>query len=351
MLKPLLQQLLDGQPLTPDQATLAFTTIMEGNADPAQTGALLGLIQSRGATIDELVGAAKVMRAKAAKVDAPSHLTLIDTCGTGGDHASTFNISTAAAIVAAAVGRPHDIAVAKHGNKSVTSNSGSSQVLETLGVNLHAKPETLTKCLGEAGICFCFAPAHHPAMKHAAPVRAALGFRTIFNLVGPLTNPAGANRQLLGVFAPHLTETLAQVLKQLGADAAMVVHGTIPDPDGKHIDALDELSTAGPSQITELHNHALSTTSIDPSDIGLPYSHPAALHADSPEASAKIITDILAGEHGPPRDIVALNAAAALTVAGLTEDIPAALPLVFEALDSGAAQTTLAILAQLSHDQ
>ncbi|MEM6749895.1 MAG: anthranilate phosphoribosyltransferase, partial [Planctomycetota bacterium] len=241
-MKDLLAQLVAGDPLGADQAMLAFSAIMSGDAEPAQTGALLALIQSRGPALDEIVGAARVMRAKSTKVAVPDGLTAVDTCGTGGDHAGTFNISTAAALVAAGAGRARGVCVAKHGNRAVTSKSGSSQVLETLGVKLMVKPEALPKCLSEAGLCFCFAPAHHPAMKHAAPVRAALGFRTIFNIVGPLTNPAGASRQVVGVFDPKLAGTVAEALMALGAERAMVVCGTIPDADGKHTDAIDELS-------------------------------------------------------------------------------------------------------------
>ncbi|MDX1682759.1 MAG: anthranilate phosphoribosyltransferase, partial [Phycisphaeraceae bacterium] len=224
-LTDLLQRLSEGQAASHDDIVAAFQTVMAGEADPAQTGALLGMLAMKGVDRDQLTAAATVMRDNATRVEAPDHLTLVDTCGTGGDHAGTFNISTAAALVTAGAGREHDIAVAKHGNRSVTSNSGSSQVLEALGVTLTAPPAVLRRCLAEAGICFCFAPAHHPAMKHVVPVRKALGFRTLFNVVGPLTNPAGARRQMLGVFDPELTTLMAEVLKDLGAERAMVVHG------------------------------------------------------------------------------------------------------------------------------
>ncbi|XAL98145.1 anthranilate phosphoribosyltransferase [Phycisphaeraceae bacterium D3-23] len=349
-MKPLLAQLVDGQPLSETQAIDAFDQIMSGKAQPTQTAALLALIAQRGATVDELVGAATVMRRKAANVAVPKGLTAIDTCGTGGDHAGTFNISTAAAIVAAGAGRPMNICVAKHGNKSVTSKSGSSQVLSALGVHLTADGDTLTRCLSEAGICFCFAPQHHPAMKHAGPVRADLGFRTLFNLVGPLTNPAGAQRQVMGVFRPQLTDLIAKVLHRLGAIHAMVVHGSIPDADGTHADALDELSTCGPSRVTTLLGGRIITNELDPTELDLSLGHPSALRAEGPEQSAKIIADVLAGGGSAAREIVALNAAAALVVAGVADDLADGLQLAFAALDDGSAKQALDTLIQITNE-
>jgi anthranilate phosphoribosyltransferase len=348
--KDLLAQLVENQPLSAEQAVDAFEQIMSGKAQPTQTAALLALIQQRGATVDELVGAATVMRAKAAKVAVPKGLTAVDTCGTGGDHAGTFNISTASAIVAAGAGRPLNLCVAKHGNKSVTSNSGSSQVLDTLGVKLAISTDTLTKCLDQAGICFCFAPAHHPAMKHAGPVRADLGFRTLFNLVGPLTNPAGAPRQIMGVFSPQLTELIGEVLLKLGSIHAMVVYGQMPDidGDGAHQGGLDELSTCGPNQVTTVRDGQVVTTELDPTDLNLSLGHPSAFLADGPEASAKIITDILAGKDDPPREIVALNAAAALMVGGVAESLEEGLGLAFDAIDTGKAKAALDALIELT---
>ena len=351
-MKELLQQLVDGQPLSLQQATEAFEWIMTGQATPTQTGALLALIETRGATVDELTGAARVMRAKAAKVEPPAGVTVIDTCGTGGDGAGTFNISTAAAVVAAAAGRPKGVVVAKHGNRSVTSKSGSSQVLEALGVTLRVSPDTLTRCMDKAGIGFCFAPAHHPAMKHAAPVRAELGFHTLFNLVGPLTNPAGATRQVLGVYDESLTDTLAEVLRRLGSARAMVVCGLMPTDAGGHVAGLDELSTAGPSKVTELIGDAtggrLQTRRLDPASLDLPFSHPSSLTVDGPEASARRIRGVLAGEPGPARDIVALNAAAALVVAGVAEDLAEGLAQAFEAIDAGHAARALDTLVAVT---
>ncbi len=347
-MKPILAQLVAGQTLTTEQAYRAFDLIMTGQSSPAQTASLLSMMQQRRANVDEIVGAAQVMRERATRVSVPNGLTAIDLVGTGGDHAQTFNISTAASLVTAAAARKHDVVVAKHGNKAVTSNSGSSQVLQTLGVKLQVQPDTLTKCMELAGICFCFAPAHHPAMKHAAPIRADLGFRTIFNILGPLTNPAGATRQVIGVFEPNLTITLANVLLKLGCQHAMVVHGQLPAPTGQPHGVLDELSTCGPSQISHVKGDQIKTYEVDPTTLGLPLSHPQALHADGSESSAKIIRDLLNGAHGPARDIVCLNAAAALVVADITKDLVAGIELANEAIDSGGAQNALNKLVEIT---
>lgn len=347
-MKDLLAQLVDGQPLNQLQATNAFELIMTGQAEPTQTAALLAMISQRGATVDELVGAATVMREKASKVAVPKGLTAVDTCGTGGVHSDTFNISTTAAIIAAGAGREHGLCVAKHGNRSVTSRTGSSQVFDALGVNIAVDSDTLTKCLDQAGICFCFAPAHHPAMKHAGPIRAQLGFRTIFNLVGPLTNPAGAPRQVVGVGGPKLTKIIAEVLNRLGSIHAMVVHGTMPDADGKHTIPMDELSTCGPSQYSTVRDGKVITQTLDPLDLDLSLGHPSALRVEGPEQSAKIINDILEGKGGAPREIVALNAAAALLVGGVAESLSEGLTMAFDAIDSGKAKAALDALIELT---
>lgn len=348
-MKDILVQLVDGKPLTSEQAVYAFEQIMTGKSEPTQTAALLALIQQRGATVDELVGAATVMRNKAAKVAVPKGLTAVDTCGTGGVHSDTFNISTTAAIIAAGAGREHGLCVAKHGNKSVTSRTGSSQVFDALGVKIGVDTDTLTKCLDQAGICFCFAPAHHPAMKHAGPIRAQLGFRTIFNLVGPLTNPAGAPRQVVGVGGPKLTPIIAEVLSRLGSIHAMVVHGVMPDADGKHTIPMDELSTCGPSQYSTVRDGKVTTAELDPLDLGLSLGHPSALRVDGPEQSAKIIKDILAGKPGAPREIVALNAGAALVVGGVAGSIDEGLSMAFDAIDTGKAKAALDALIELTN--
>jgi anthranilate phosphoribosyltransferase len=349
-MQQLLHQLSTGEPLNAEQAQQAFEMVMRGEATQAQTAALLSLIASRGPTVDELVGAARAMRRHALHVQATDGLTVVDTCGTGGDHAGTFNVSTAAAIVTAAAGREHNVVVAKHGNRSISSNSGSSQLLETLGVKLAVSTETLEKCLSEVGLCFCYAPAHHPAMKHAAPVRQELGFRTIFNLLGPLTNPAGASRQLIGVYSAAMTEPLAQALRQLGAERVMVVHGQMPDPDGVHIDGLDELSTCGNSHVSEVGANGVHSYELEPQQFDLAYSHPSALQANGPEASARLVQTVLQGQHGPARDIVAYNAAAALTVAGLANDMHEGLDRAFAAIDTGRAQNVVNELAKVTQN-
>lgn len=334
-MKDILAQVLSGQSLSTTQTVDAFEQIMTGQATPAQIGALLGMLQQRGPTVEEITGAATVMRDKAVKVEVPNGLTAIDTCGTGGDHAGTFNISTAAAIVAAAVGRPHDVVVAKHGNRSVTSSSGSSNVLEQLGVKLNVTSETLTQCLDQAGICFCFAPLHHPAMKYAGPIRAELGFRTIFNMLGPLTNPAGAKRQIMGVFDADLTEPIAEVLNSLGSTHAMIVNGKFGNG------CLDELSTLGPSQISEVKDGNVSTTTLDPATLQLASNDPQPLLVDSPDASAAKLREVFAGQQGSPRDIVLLNAAAALVVGGVAKDLASGVQLAGDAVDQGAVTDTL----------
>ena len=346
-MKDILNQLVMGETLSADQAVEAFETIMSGQATEAQTGALLAMIQQRGVTTDEMFGAAKVMREKAVAVQVPDGLTVIDTCGTGGDHAGTFNISTAAAIVAAGAIRPHGAAVAKHGNRSVTSNSGSSQVLETLGVKLDVSGEVLTQCLDEAGMAFCFAPQHHPAMKYAGPVRQQLGFRTLFNLVGPLTNPAGAQRQVMGVFDAALLEPIGQVLAKLGAHRAMVVFGQLPEAGGV-VAGFDELSTCGPSQIVHVIEGELSHESFDAASLGLPLTLPTTLKADGPEDSARIIGEVLDGHAGPTRDVVAVNAAAAIVVAGVAGNMTEGLGKAIESIDSGAAKAVLSKLVELT---
>ncbi|MFP4144908.1 MAG: anthranilate phosphoribosyltransferase [Phycisphaeraceae bacterium] len=345
-MKHLLAQLLDGTPLDVEQAIEAFDLIMTGEAPPAQTGALLALIETRGPSVEEIVGAATVMRRKLRAVTVPDGQTLVDTCGTGGTKSTFFNISTAAAIVTAAAGRELGIGVAKHGNRSVTSRSGSAQVFEALGVKIQVQPQTLTRCLEDAGICFCFAPAHHPAMRHAGPVRQQLGFRTIFNLVGPLTNPARANRQLLGVASKELTGQIAEVLDRLHARRALVVHSVLPTGQ-----PLGELTTLAPAEVTEVHDGTLRSYELDPASLGLkPPADAAAISIDGPEASAAIIRGVLDGENGPARDIVRLNAAAALMAAGGAADLSEGLQRAAEAIDSGTAKKGLERMAQITQE-
>jgi anthranilate phosphoribosyltransferase len=294
--------------------------------------------------VDELVGSARVMREMAVPVAVTAGLTVIDTCGAGGTGSTFFNISTAAALVAAGAGRPLGVAVAKHGNRSVTSRSGSSNVLEQLGVNLQPAPEVLTRCLDEAGMCFCFAPAHHPAMKHAGPVRASLGFRTIFNLVGPLTNPAGARRQLIGVPSPAVGELIAEALLRLDAERCLLVNSVLPD--GR---SLGELTTFGPTQAAELRHGQIKSYPIDPAALGLPFALPGAVTIESPAESASLVMRVLDNEAGPARDIVVLNAAAALLVADAAESLAHGLELAAAAIAEGAAKRVLDQLVTLTN--
>ena len=359
-LTAMLRQLAGGRPLSEAQARQAFALVMSGQATGAQIGAMLMAMAARdgGPTVDEITGAARAMREVAMKVVVPAGMEVIDTCGTGGDHTGTFNISTTAAIIAAAAPAMADrgMAVAKHGNRSVTSKSGSSQVLEQLGVppeaGPEAGPEVLTRCLTEARICFCFAPAHHPAMKHAADPRKELGFRTLFNLLGPLTNPAGVRRQVIGVYDAALTEPIARVLMKLGTVHAMVVHGTTlggPDVTEGGV-GLDELTTTGPTRVTELKDGAITTRQLHPADLGLATVTVGQLRVEGVEESAAMIRRILDGEKGPARQIAALNAAAALVVADCAKDLSQGLDLAFEAIDSGAAKRTLALLVKLTNE-
>ena len=321
--------------LTVEESRAAMTEIMEGRASPVQMAAYLTALAMKGHTSDEITGAAMVMRKKATPIDAGGR-TVVDTCGTGGDHSGTFNISTAAALVTAGAG----VAVAKHGNRSNTSHSGSSDVLEAMGVNLNVTPEVVSRCIREAGIGFLFAPLLHGAMKHAVPVRKELGIRTIFNVLGPLTNPAGARRQVMGVFDAHLVGLIAQVLQNLGAEHALVVHGT---------DGLDEITLTGATRVAEVRPEEIKLYELTPEQFGLQTNDMKHLVVDSAEASAKVIRSVLAGEKGPARDIVVLNSAAAIYVGGAAESIEAALPAAGESIDSGAAAKALARLIALTN--
>jgi anthranilate phosphoribosyltransferase len=344
-MKTHLAQLVAGKPLTVQQAREAFDAIMAGDATPAQIGSMLSLIESRGATVEEIVGAAQAMRGKAYPVRVPDGLRVIDTCGAGGAHATTFNISTTAAIVAAAAGRPRNMCVAKHGNRSVTSRSGSSDLLAAMGVKLKVAPETLTRCLDETGFCFCFAPAHHPAMKHAAPVRGELGFRTIFNLLGPLTNPAGAKFQLVGVPNEGLLDMIAEVLKRLGAEQAMVVHCKLPDGRG-----VGELLTVAPTMVAHLHQGRIDRYEIDAEAQGLKTARIEDLSIEDTAASAEVVQGVLTGQPGPPRDVVLLNAAAALLIAEVVNDLRQGIELAALAIDNGDANRVLETVAEITRE-
>lgn len=332
--KDLLLKLCAREDLSREETRNAFAYVMEGHASEAQIGGLLVGLVAKGTTVDELTGAASVMREKAVPVDCDTGLVL-DTCGTGGDVKGTFNISTAAAIIIAACGVP----VVKHGNRSASSKSGSADVLEKLGVRLDLPPDQLKRCLDQAGICFAFARSHHPAMKHVAAARTSLGIVTIFNLLGPLTNPAKAKYQLLGVFSPELTDRLAAVLRELGSVRAWVVHAE---------DGLDELSTLGPTRISELRDGQVQTRKFDPRSVGIEYARLSDLQVSTAEESAEALRNVFSGARGPHRDICLLNAAAGLVIAGQAPDLPQALRTVGEAVDAGAAARTLNTLVQCS---
>ena len=337
-IREILLKLCRREDLTRGEARDAFNFIMSGTASDAQVGGLLVGLAAKGTTVEELVGAATVMREKAVGVGcAPDGGVILDTCGTGGDVRGTFNISTAAAILAAACG----VKVVKHGNRSASSKSGSADVLEKLGVRLELTGQQLSRCLDRANICFAFARAHHPAMKFVGPARSSLGIPTIFNLLGPLTNPAGAKHQLLGVFAPELTDRLATVLRELGSRRAWVVHAE---------DGLDELSTLGPTRVSELRAGEVRNWTVDPRELNLPYARLSDLQVGSAEESADVIRGILFNQLGAPRDIAVLNAAGAMVVAERAPDLREGIARVEEALETGAAQRTLDLLIRCSNE-
>jgi anthranilate phosphoribosyltransferase len=324
----------DGGTLSADQSAQAFDIMMRGAASPALIGAFLAILRIRGETVDEITGAARSMRAKALIVEAPADV--VDTCGTGGDAKGTHNISTAAALVAAGAG----LAIAKHGNRSVSSKSGSADVLEALGVNLEATGEIARRCIAEAGIGFLFAPRHHGAMKHVGPVRAELGLRTIFNLLGPLANPARARRQVVGVYHRKWVAPIARVLGNLDATHVWVVHGS---------DGLDELTTTGPTYVAEYKNGGVSEFEVVPEDAGLPRAQLGDLIGGDAAANAKAIRRLLEGEPSPFRNIVILNAAGALIVGGKATTLQEAAGQAAEAIDSGAAKGRLGMLIEISN--
>jgi anthranilate phosphoribosyltransferase len=334
-LRNILLKLCRREDLTRAEARDAFLHVMSGDASEAQIGGLLVGLAAKGTSVDELVGAATVMREKAVPVDGSSAGVVLDTCGTGGDVRHTFNISTTAALIAAGAG----VKVIKHGNRSASSQSGSADVLERLGVKLESTPPQLRRCLDEANICFAFARSHHPAMKNVAAARSSLGIPTIFNLLGPLTNPGKARHQLLGVFAPELTDRLASVLRELGSERAWVVHAD---------DGLDELSTLGPTRVSELKDGEVRTWKLDPAELGLPYARLSDLQVKNADESADMIRRVLEGQAGPCRDIALLNAAAALVVGGRSESLALALELARQTVDSGAARRSLDALARCS---
>jgi anthranilate phosphoribosyltransferase len=331
--KPLLARLADGATLSEPDAELFFAACLSGEATPAQVAAAVTAMRLRGETVGEIAACVRVMRRSSIRLE--HDWQVIDTCGTGGDGAHTYNISTASALVAAGGG----LRVAKHGTRSVSSRSGSSDVLAALGVNLLATPAQSKRALDEAGICFLFAPAHHGALRHVMPVRAELGFRTVFNLLGPLANPAGAQRQVLGVYDPRLTEPLARVLGALGSERAWVVHGS----------GLDELTTTGPTQVVEWRDGGVRLFNITPEAVGLPRAALSDLRGGEPADNARALTELLDGRPGPYRDVVLLNAAAAFLVAEAVETLDEGVARAARSIDDGHARAALDALARLSH--
>jgi anthranilate phosphoribosyltransferase len=327
LLRETLRKAVDGEVLTEGESERALQTIMEGNAPPAATAALLTALRVRGESVPEIVGFARVMRRFAAKVEAPEGV--VDTCGTGGDAEGTINISTAAAFVARGAG----VVVAKHGNRAATSRAGSADVLEALGAEIELSPEQVSRCIAETGLGFMFARTHHPAMRFVAPVRAELPFRTVFNLLGPLTNPAGARRQLVGVFGAAYVRPVAEALRVLGAEKALVVHGT---------DGMDEITVTDKTLVADVSEGEIVEYEVSPEDFGLPRHAPDGLLGGDAHLNARVLRDILAGEErGASRDIVLLNAGAAIHVSGRARSVDEGVRLARDAISDGAAATAL----------
>jgi anthranilate phosphoribosyltransferase len=329
-----LARLLDGHDLTRAESRQAMDAIMRGEATPAQIGGFLVALRLKGETADEIAGAAEAMRAHVVPVKAKRD-DLVDTAGTGGDGGKTFNISTAAALVAAAAGA----GVAKHGNRSVSSKSGSADVLEELGFDLELSPERIAQSIDELGFGFMFAPTHHPAMRHAAPVRRELAARTVFNVLGPLTNPAGARAQVVGVYSPLLVPVIADVLAQLGASRAFVVHGA---------GGVDELSPAGSNLVCEVVDGSVRRREIDPLDLGVPRCAPEELRGGDAAENARRIREVFHGGNGGRRSAILLNAAGAIAAGGHAADLKEGLEIAREAVDSGAAAERLEQLVTFS---
>lgn len=331
--KPLLARLADGATLSEADAQIFFSACLRGEPTPAQVAAALTAMRMRGETVGEITACARAMREAAITLDHPYQV--IDVCGTGGDGLHTLNISTAVAFVAAGGG----LKVAKHGNRALSSQSGAADVLSALGVNIMASREQQLRALDEAGLCFMFAPAHHGAMKHVSPIRAELGFRTLFNLLGPLGNPAGAQRQVLGVFSERWVEPLARVLGGLGAERAWVVHGG----------GMDEMTTTGETQVAEYREGQVRLFAITPEAVGLPRAALSDLTGGAPEVNAAALRALLQGEVGAYRDIVALNAAAAFLVADKVETLSEGVELAGQVIDDGRALSALERLCEITH--
>jgi anthranilate phosphoribosyltransferase len=333
-LRALIQKVSMGATLTQDEIRAALEIMTDGHATQAQMGAFLMALRVRGETVDEISGAAQMMRSRMIRVEAPKGA--VDIVGTGGDSHGTYNVSTCSSLVAAGAG----LTIAKHGNRSVSSISGASDVLAALGVKLDIGADHVARALAEAGVGFMWAPMHHPAMKHWAPVRAELGIRTLFNLLGPISNPAGVTRQVVGVFSPQWVEPIAHVLKGLGAEHVWVVHGH---------DGLDELTTTGATDVAEVKDGRIEIFEVTPADAGLPPAKLSDLRGGDAATNAAAIRDVLAGKPGAFRDIVLLNAAAALIVGGRVETLPEGVALAAEAIASGAAMRALDRLVAVSN--
>jgi anthranilate phosphoribosyltransferase len=329
MIREALRSVVEGKDLSENEAASVMAEIMDGEATSAQIASFITAMRMKGETVPEITGFVRVMRERAVKVK-PKTADFIDTCGTGGDKLNTFNISTTTAFVVAGAG----VTVAKHGNRAASSNCGSADVLEALGINLNLSADQIAMCIDNAGIGFMFAPALHPAMKHAVGPRKEIGIRTVFNILGPMTNPAGAKRQVIGVFSPDFTETMARVLLALGTERAMVFHGMA---------GLDEMSTLGETLVSEVVDGAVRSYTLKPEDVGLPTASANELTAGDGAVSDNVrcLLEILDGQTGPKRDIVLLNAAAALVVAGKTTDLREGISLAAESIDSGAAANAL----------
>ncbi len=336
MIRETIQKVVDGRDLTERETVDTMNEIMSGEATPAQVASFITALRIKGETIEEITGAARVMREKSTKIHT-KHPFAVDTCGTGGDSSHSFNISTTAAFVVAGTGIP----VAKHGNRAASSQSGSADVLKALGVNIEIGPDQVGACIDDVGIGFLFAVTLHGAMKYAIGPRREIGIRTIFNALGPLTNPAGAQAQVLGVYAPTLTQPLANVLKNLGSQHAFVVHGG---------DGLDEITTTTTTQVSELVDGEVNTYTLDPTELGIPRAQPSDLKGGTPEENAEMTLSVLRGEKGPKRDIVTLNAAAAIVAGGKAVDIAAGLAVAAESIDSGRALEKLEGLKAKSNE-
>ncbi len=332
--KALIAKAASGASLTRAEAALGFDRMMSGEATPSQMGGLLMALRVRGETVDEITGAVTAMREKMLRVEAPPDA--IDIVGTGGDASGSYNISTCAAFIVAGAGVP----IAKHGNRALSSRSGAADVLGALGVKIELTPDGVGRCIREAGIGFMFAPAHHPAMKNVGPTRVELGTRTIFNLLGPLSNPAGVKRQMVGVFSRQWVEPLAQVLKNLGSESAWVVHGS---------DGLDEITLSGPTFVAALANGAVRTFDITPEEVGFARQKVEALQGGDAAHNAKALIDVLSGAKGPYRDVSLLNAAAGLVVAGRAANLKDGVAQAAKSVDSGAAKARLDRLVKVSN--